>query len=915
MRKLTLITLALLLSMAARGQLRSAGEVPADLKMNVQELYESDLQRAKKYTGGRVKNKQQVLEASYHVNKMLAGGHIVYGDPVSRMLERIADTLLADYPELRSELRFYTVTSPEVNAFATGQGIVFVNAGLVAQVEDEAQLAFILGHEIVHYYRSHTLEKIVGKKKDRKNDKTRKADLEEASGETDDFIRYHNRSREMENEADSLGIAMFYLNSPYAKDVSEGVFDVLQYSALPFDDLPFDTTWFNTMWYSLNGCWLDTVASITSRDNYDDSRSTHPNIISRRRSCAAALSGRSGGRRFVVSSEEEFLRLRRMARIECIRQETIHGQYARALYNTWLMLPDSTLTPLERRHLDNMLAQQLYGLAKFKAHDKTKNVVGDYKEVEGESQQVHFAFNEMAAEHAVLAALHKVWELHRRYPDEKRYEQMASDLMDELRLSCGKSTTDFLAEPPSPESADTVTTASADQQRAMTKYERIKQKRETQMRRNPTSYALTDLQATDEGFAKALHAHLTGNIAKPSDTETASNDTSATIVFNPTCWIFGSKVDDMKVLRSDKREADLTKRITRTAEHFGHRAIDLSDAGMHNMENDQEYNDFLTLCEWSNEFWTTNGDFDMRRLMQSPMDDMLDRYGARTVEFNVLLNIEGLNPELGPGYIIILPLAPLVTVCMFTSTEYTAMASVIVDARDGKVLSRQAYNFNVADHNDMVDAMLYDSYASAMHPKKGDNKGFMGKRLALTGGFNLGAAGYQTFEKGRYVALTPWAALEFAITRKKGIAIWGRYNKGYDDITQSIQDYYPFYSSHTVQSSMDMLTIGLDLRNYMRSEFAPLGLYYNTGLHMVRFTNMAGVHVGNTFGAHIGLGRNYVFFHWLMLNYEVCYSYTYGLTKTIDHDFSGNYKNYMHYADAIATNLITMRLGIGLIPF
>ena len=90
-----------MMAVGAKAQLRSVGPVPQDLKLSVQELYEADMQRAKKYAGGRVKNKEQVKEASYRINKMLAGGHIVYGDPISRMVERIADTLLKDYPELR----------------------------------------------------------------------------------------------------------------------------------------------------------------------------------------------------------------------------------------------------------------------------------------------------------------------------------------------------------------------------------------------------------------------------------------------------------------------------------------------------------------------------------------------------------------------------------------------------------------------------------------------------------------------------------------------------------------------------------------------------------------------------------------------------------------------------------------------
>ena len=76
--------------------LRSRGPVPADLKMSVQQLYDTDVQRAEQYAGRRVRDRQQLLEASYRINKMLAGGHIVYGDSISLLASRIADTLLKE---------------------------------------------------------------------------------------------------------------------------------------------------------------------------------------------------------------------------------------------------------------------------------------------------------------------------------------------------------------------------------------------------------------------------------------------------------------------------------------------------------------------------------------------------------------------------------------------------------------------------------------------------------------------------------------------------------------------------------------------------------------------------------------------------------------------------------------------------
>ncbi len=918
MKRTAILLTLLLVASVGRAQLRSVGEVPADLKMSVQELYDDDLKRAKKYAGGRVKNKQQVLEASYQINKMLAGGHIVYGDPISRMVERIADTLLADYPELRSELRFYTVTSPEVNAFATGQGMVFINAGLVAQVDDEAQLAFIISHEIIHYYRSHNLESIIGKKKRKKDEK---ADIEEGTDQTNDFIRRHNRSREMESEADSLGIALFYLKSPYDKEnVTEGVFDVLQYSALPFDDLTFDTTFFNTPYFSLTGCWLDTVAGITSRDNYDDSRSTHPNIISRRRNCAASLDGYYGGERFVVTTPEEFYRLRQIARMECIRQEIIHGQYARAFYNTWLLQSDTTLSKNDHASLDLMMAQELYGLAMFKNNDMKNTAVGDYKEVEGESQQVHYAMSTMPEEHATIIALHNVWENHRRYPDNKQLEKMASDLMEMLRLKNSKSITDFVSEPPS-DATDTVSTPSqaAEQtDKPKTKYERIKQKRAVLTKRNPTSYALTDILSADKEFHNLLREHLAGNAPKEPPIKAANEDSAGVIVFNPTYWVVSYRKEYMNISESDSRENELTSRIMHISEKFKRNGVDFSDGGMHNMESDVQYNDFLSLCEWSNEFWLNKGNFDVQRFTQPAMNDLMDRYQARIINYTAVLNIEGTPPDASPGYIIILPITPIVALGMFTGIEHTGIASVMVDAREGKVLSRQSYSFNVADHGDVLDAAIHDTYVHAMKPDVKTPKGFMGKRLALMGGFNLGMAGYQTFEAGHYVALSPWAAVEFAIKRDMSISVWGRYHKGYDDITTNIrteQDYYPWFQDITTQNSRNMLMAGISIHDYKRSEFAPLGLYLNYGLHMVRFTKLDSTPDGYTFGAHLGVGRNHVFLNTLVLNYEVNYAYTYGLHKTIDFDFSDTYKHYLHYADAILANIVTVRLGIGILPF
>ncbi len=56
--------------------------------------------------------------------------------------------------------RFAVLDAPQVNAFATPGGYIFVTGGLVARMRTEAELAGVLAHEIVHVLRKHHLKAI-----------------------------------------------------------------------------------------------------------------------------------------------------------------------------------------------------------------------------------------------------------------------------------------------------------------------------------------------------------------------------------------------------------------------------------------------------------------------------------------------------------------------------------------------------------------------------------------------------------------------------------------------------------------------------------------------------------------------------------------------------------------------------------
>jgi len=82
---------------------------------------------------------------------------------VQAYVTRLGQRLIPSYQQELSAgdprkipFQFHVVQDKSVNAFATPNGIVVVNSGLMEMVENEAQLAAVVGHEIAHSTHEHT---------------------------------------------------------------------------------------------------------------------------------------------------------------------------------------------------------------------------------------------------------------------------------------------------------------------------------------------------------------------------------------------------------------------------------------------------------------------------------------------------------------------------------------------------------------------------------------------------------------------------------------------------------------------------------------------------------------------------------------------------------------------------------------
>jgi beta-barrel assembly-enhancing protease len=259
--------------------LRSSGTVPLDFTERTSSKVAKDVTvevDVKDKNRIKAAKSEFLLKANYMVDELLMSGKVLFGDEVSQYVNKVADKLLESDKELRSKLRFYVLKSNVTNAFATNQGMIFVTLGLISQIETEAQLAFVLGHEIIHYKNKHLISTILEADKSQANRKSYYKNHDE------NIRKLSQYSRSLETESDSLG---FYFMERAGYDLKAGlqVMDVLQFSYLPFEEEAFDYTLFETEHYKLPAKFkLDSVVPIKFEYDEDDSKSSHPNLNKRR---------------------------------------------------------------------------------------------------------------------------------------------------------------------------------------------------------------------------------------------------------------------------------------------------------------------------------------------------------------------------------------------------------------------------------------------------------------------------------------------------------------------------------------------------------------------------------------------------------------------------------------------------------
>ncbi len=469
--------------------LKAEGEIPKEFITPSTDKYKkqlTDLTDQKSKRRDKKNKKLFLLQSNFAIDDILQSGLVLFNDPATVYVNKVLENLPVSNTKLqRKSPRAYILNTSAVNAFATDQGIIFVTLGLLANLENEAQLAFILAHELAHVKHSHAIDKFI-KSKDIDRDSRSKYNVDELSMDRSLFQK-SLYSRTLEEEADADGLELF-LKSDYDPQAILKTFKILYYSYLPFEDHPFDQTFFEDAHYRFpDEVWLEETRPIGAmeEDEEQEKRSSHPSGIKRMNKLQSKVEGKSSeGKKIFLLPESAFKTIQAKARYQIPFIELYREDFPSAIYTSFLLLqkyPDDL-------ELKKLIGKALYMEAKYQRYEATNS---DHerrrynrkiaKASEGEVSQVYQLMTKLKSEELCVLAMKYNWPLYQQNKSDPELKHLIDDLFAEFAAHFDDLHSSFEQKAPPPPTTKSATpdTTQSEPSKPLSKIDKIEQQQKS----------------------------------------------------------------------------------------------------------------------------------------------------------------------------------------------------------------------------------------------------------------------------------------------------------------------------------------------------------------------------------------------------------------------------------------------------
>ncbi|MFA7272754.1 MAG: M48 family metallopeptidase [Crocinitomicaceae bacterium] len=410
----------------------SLGEIPKKICLSNEqkkELFESNLLESKMPAlkqNETVKDFVQTTVDRY--NSDIINGKIIFGTEENNYLDSIAKKIILANPNLGEiDLDFYFERNYQVNATCHYHKEIRLNVGLFSYVHNEAELAFVVAHEISHYVLFHTAKSIV-------NHESLYSKKDKPMGKIA-LLNSLENSRKHELEADSLGLILMR-NAGYDEIFALNALKVLYNSDQSYIQSNFDINSVFEENYFIPKLFSSPEIIVVQRDDdYLEQYHTHPSIQTRIDKLSSWISLDSVATNGFLISKEKFDDIQEKMRILQLELLLVENDFTEAFYNSYSLLE---IYPKRIRELKIIMVKALYGMTKFKTGNQIGAIIHPINRTPGQKQKLIHFYKELDQNQMTGIALKFLFENQAYFENPAIPKAMIQSLYSDLKKS-GKS--------------------------------------------------------------------------------------------------------------------------------------------------------------------------------------------------------------------------------------------------------------------------------------------------------------------------------------------------------------------------------------------------------------------------------------------------------------------------------------------
>lgn len=274
-----------------------------DLVKNFENNFKTFKKQLRKKHKGKIRKQVEKSYENIHKGfvKDIRKKKLIFNPEFTSYINDLSSEIIKSNPELASKnIKVYISRHISPNALSLGNGVIIVNMGLFKYLENEAQLASVISHEMAHQQLNHTENSILYKAKlntskksirQTKEIKRQRCNQQDKAFEILKKLLYTNSKnhRKHEVEADSLGYEL-YKKTKYPKQEFLNTLKVMaELDSLPVISLKKGTykAVFNTPNQPFKEEWLKQEDFSSYNYNHykekinKDSVKSHPEMVER----------------------------------------------------------------------------------------------------------------------------------------------------------------------------------------------------------------------------------------------------------------------------------------------------------------------------------------------------------------------------------------------------------------------------------------------------------------------------------------------------------------------------------------------------------------------------------------------------------------------------------------------------------